>query len=201
MKSVYQFIISPLNKRYNNTVDLGGKDIIINTDISNFEYISREAKVISIPTKFKTPVKEGDTVIVHHNIFRRWYDVRGNERNSSSYISEDRYTCSLDQIFMYKRDGIDWSGFDDYCFISPIKNTDKFLIDKAAPLKGVIEVSNPILESMGLSVGDVIGFTPNSEYEFVVDGKLMYRMTDKDICYLYEKEDVEVYNPQWTSFN
>ena len=31
--------------------------------------------------KFKP--KEGDQVIVHHNVFRRWYDIRGIEKNSS----------------------------------------------------------------------------------------------------------------------
>ena len=34
-------------------------------------------------------INVGDTVIIHHNVFRRWYDQRGVERNSSSYFKED----------------------------------------------------------------------------------------------------------------
>jgi hypothetical protein len=31
-------------------------------------------------------------------------------------------------------------------------------------------------------VGDVVSFTPESEYEFNIDGEVLYRMYNKNIC-------------------
>ena len=77
MKSLYNFIIKPLNKRYDNTVKVDNKNLIVNTQVEDFKFISREAEVVSIPSAFDTVIEVGDKIIVHHNIFRRWYDQRG----------------------------------------------------------------------------------------------------------------------------
>ena len=47
---------------------------------------------------------------------------------------------------------------------------------------GLIEVSNAYLQSKGISKGSKIGFTKNSEYEFEIEGKKLYRMQTRDIC-------------------
>ena len=86
MKSVYNFVVKPKGERYNNTKKIGNKELIINTEVYNHQYINREAEVISIPTIGKTDIRPGDTVITHFNVFRRWHDVRGKERNSRSYF-------------------------------------------------------------------------------------------------------------------
>ena len=44
-------------------------------------YVNREAIVVSLPKAVKTDIKIGDTVIVHHNVFRRWHDQQGVEKN------------------------------------------------------------------------------------------------------------------------
>ena len=49
MKSVFNFIIKPLNERYNNTIDIDGKSLILNTDNFQHKYVSREALVIKTP--------------------------------------------------------------------------------------------------------------------------------------------------------
>ena len=124
MNGLFNFIISPINGRYNNTKKIGDSELIVNTSIEEFVYINRMAKVISTPTAICTNIKEGDTVVVHHNIFRRWYDVRGNERNSRNYFTEDLYFCPLDQIYLYKNKN-DWQTNLDYCFVSPIRDIDE----------------------------------------------------------------------------
>ena len=75
MKSVQNFIIKPLGDRYNNKLKVGDKDLIVNTDIYEHKFVNRCAKVIEIPRVGETPIKKGDTVIVHHNVFRRWTDM------------------------------------------------------------------------------------------------------------------------------
>ena len=103
MRSVYNFVVTPIGERYNNTKEVEGGNLILNTEIYNHQFVNREAVVKSIPTAFKTEIKPGDTIITHHNIFRRWHDVRGNEKNSRSYFDENTYLITQDQIFLYKR--------------------------------------------------------------------------------------------------
>ena len=103
MKAPFDFVIEPKGNRYNNTKKVGDKDLILNTEIFNHQYINREAIVKSIPTAYSTKIKSGDTVIVHHNVFRRWHDIKGREKNSRSYFNESTYLVKPDQIFLYKR--------------------------------------------------------------------------------------------------
>ena len=104
MKAPFDFVIEPKGNRYNNTTKVGDKNLILNTEVYNHEYVNRQAIVKSVPTAFETEIKPGDTIITHHNIFRRWLDVRGEEKNSRSYFDENTYLIKEDQIFLYKRD-------------------------------------------------------------------------------------------------
>ena len=197
MNGLFNFIISPINGRYNNTKKIGDSELIVNTSIEEFVYINRMAKVISTPTAICTNIKEGDTVVVHHNIFRRWYDVRGNERNSRNYFTEDLYFCPLDQIYLYKNKN-DWQTNLDYCFIHPIMSTDDFNTFKEQELLGIIKYSNSSLEAKGINPGALITFTPNSEFEFIVNGERLYCMKSNDIALTHEyQEDKVKYNPSW----
>ena len=76
MKSVYNFVVTPKGNRYNNTKKVGDSELIINTEIYNHQYVNREAVVISTPIVGETDIQPSDTVIVHHNVFRRWHNVK-----------------------------------------------------------------------------------------------------------------------------
>lgn len=192
MKSLYNFVISPEGERYDNKKSVGDKELILNTEIFNHEFVNRKAKVKAVPTAFNTDINIGDDVIVHHNIFRRWYDIKGNERNSRSFIDEDNYLAALDQIFLYKKNN-KWICPKGYCFVKPLKNTEKLSIESQKPLMGVIEYSDGSFVR-----GDLIGFRPGSEYEFVIEGQLLYRVLSSLITIKYEYQgDEEAYNPSW----
>ena len=77
MNSIYHFIIKPLDKRYENIKSVGDKELIINSSIENHIFVSKKAVVVSTPAAYKTKIKVGDQVYIHHNILRRYYDVRG----------------------------------------------------------------------------------------------------------------------------
>jgi hypothetical protein len=83
MKSLYSFIIKPYNERYDNVKKIDNKELIINTGIEDHKFISKKAVVVSTPAAFDTDIKCGDTVYVHHNIFRRWYDQKGKRKKLS----------------------------------------------------------------------------------------------------------------------
>ncbi|MDP6878093.1 MAG: hypothetical protein QGI18_05795 [Candidatus Marinimicrobia bacterium] len=197
MNSLYKFIVTPLNKRYNNEINVGNKKLIINSSVEEFTFISREAKVIAIPSEYKTEIKIGDTIIIHHNVFRRWYDQKGIERNSSSYFKDDLYFVQPDQIFMYKHNN-QWETFGDYCFVKPIKNDDPItnIIDKK--LVGILKYGNKYLEDQDVLPGDLVSYPRNREWEFVVDQELLYCMKSTNIIVKHEYQGHEAeYNPRW----
>ena len=49
MHALYNFIVEPIGKRYNNKKQVGDKELILNTEIFNHQYINREAKVTATP--------------------------------------------------------------------------------------------------------------------------------------------------------
>ena len=201
MKSVFNYIVSPVKSRYNNkksiSTDDGDKEIILNTEIFNHHSVSRNAIVVSVPTQVQGDISVGDEVVIHHNIFRRWHDVRGVERDSSSFISEDMYTCSVDQMYLHKKDN-EWRALSGYSFIQPVESNDNFSMDKEKPLMGFIKYL-PLDYPDDVSIGDLVGFTPNSEFEFVIDGVRMYRVLTRDICINYGNygREEKAYNPSW----
>ena len=138
MRGIYDFLIEPIGSRYNNIKKVGDKELILNSKIVDHRYINREAKVLDIPKLVKTNIKPNDTIIVHHNVFRRWHNQHGIEKNSRSYINENTYVIREDQIFAYKRNN-KWNALKGYCFVKPIKSYDKFTTQKEQPLMGVIK--------------------------------------------------------------
>ena len=192
MKAPFDFVIEPKGNRYNNVKKVGDKNLIVNTENFNHQFVNREAIVKSIPTAYDTKIKPRDTVIVHHNIFRRWLDIRGDEKNSRSYFDENTYLVKPDQIFLYKRNK-KWKAVDGYCFVQPIKQRDRLRQDKEEECMGIVTYTDGVNK-----IGELVGFTPFSTYEFVVDGQRLYRVLNKFITIKYEYQgDEEEYNPRW----
>jgi len=189
MNAAYKdFIIKPIGDRYNNSIRVDDKELILNTEIFNHQYINRLAKVIATPLLFQSPVKVGDEVIVHHNVFRRWHDMKGVERNSRSYWKEDKYIVSQDQIYLY-----DNKAMPGYSFVKPIKSNNKLSTNIEQPLVGVVKYTDGTFD-----INTLVGFTPNSEYEFIINGERLYRVMNKFITIKYEYQgNEEEYNPSW----
>ena len=180
MKGTFYFLIKPKEERYNNTKKIGDKELILNTEIFNHNYISRQAIVIGLPSELETPISKGDEVIVHHNIFRRWHDARGKERNSGSYIDENLYKANSDQVFAYKSNS-EWKSLPGYTFVKP-----------AGDLIGEVVYSDVY------SKGDIVGYKPVGEYEFNIDDEKLYRLKTDFITIKYEyKGEEKQHNRSW----
>lgn len=194
MRSVHDFIVRPINGRYNNTVKVDDVDLIVNTRLEEFKSVNKLAEVVALPLAVETDIKVGDKVVVHHNVFRRFYDIRGNEKNSRSFIKEDMYACSPEQIYMYGENKTHL----DYCFVKPILSDSIFSLEKEKPLMGVLKYGNKGLVELGVNEGDLVSFRPTSEFEFVIDGELLYCMKLINIVATYEyKGNEKEYNPSW----
>ena len=199
MRSVYDFIIKPVGKRYDNEVKVGEHTLITNSSIESFKHVNNIAEVVETPVAFATPIRKGDLIIVHHNVFRVFYDMKGIKKNSRSFLKDDLFFCAVDQVYLYKRTDT-WKSFGDRCFVAPVKNKDLLSTDKVADLIGILKIGNSYLEESGINPGDIVGFTPNSEWEFVVDNQIMYCMKSNDIVIKYGLDrNEEEYNSRWAN--
>ena len=182
------FIISPIGERYNNNTKVDDKELILNTEIFNHQYVNRKAKIIATPLLFQSPLNVGDEVVVHHNVFRRWLNVKGVEKNSRSYWKNNKYIVSEDQIYLYNN-----KAMPGYSFVQPIKSKYNLTNNIEKPLIGIIKYTDG-----NFDLNTLVGFTPNSEYEFIINGKRLYRVLNKFITIKYEYQgNEEEYNPSW----
>ena len=193
MHSVFNYLVAPKGSRTTGIKKIEGQTLLLNTDLQNHEYSNRIGKLLSLPlVNVYNELREGDDVIVHHNIFRRFRDVRGQEKNSKNYLSEDIYLVQPDQIYAYKRNN-EWKALEGFVFVMPIKETKMFSLDSEKPLIGIVKYSNGEFKE-----DDLIGFRPNSEYEFIIEGQRLYRVPTNSITIKYEHQgNEEEYNPGW----
>jgi hypothetical protein len=193
VKSLYYFIVKPFEDRYDNIRRVDDTDLIINTSIENHRFISKKAVVVSTPAAYTTEVNIGDEVYVHHNVFRRWYDQKDRERNSSTYFKDDFYFVIPEQIYMYNL-----KPHLDYCFVKPLKNQSILENRKEQPNVGIVKYSNKSLEALGITPETLITFTPDSEFEFIIEGERLYCMKSNDIALTHEYQGNEKENnPSW----
>ena len=192
MKAPFDFVIEPKGSRYNNSKKVGDKQLILNTEIFNHEFVNRHAIVKSTPTAYESTIKPGDEIIVHHNVFRRWHNVKGKEKNSRSFFDENTYLVKEDQIFLYKRNK-KWKACDGYCFVQPIKQRNNLAVEKEEQCIGIVKYTDGVWNSR-----ELVGFTPFSTYEFIIDDTKLYRVMNKFITIKYEYQgNEEAYNPSW----
>lgn len=186
MKPLFHFLVTPLNGRsYNNEVDLGnGKKFIISASQEDHTTTQRIAVVIEIPMEYKGAVKLGDQIVVHHNIFRVSFDQKGREKPSSAAVGNGTYLVEPDLAYMYRSsDSDDWKAINPFIFIEPVSNDNNmFDSSRLKQLYGTIAYS----ANKELPIGQLISFTPDSEYEFKIDGRVLYRMREKNITLIEE---------------
>ena len=193
MQSIYNFIISPYEKRTTAEKEINGVTLLLNTELQNHLYTSRHGVVKAIPKVNDLGLQIGDEVIVHHNVFRRFRDVRGAEKNSRSYYEEDKYFVYPDQIYAFKRED-EWKPVKGFLFVKPILEDRMFSEHTEKPLMGKVQYADE-----GFEYGELIGFTPGTEYEFNIEGNKVYRVPANRITikYGYQASEKE-YNPSWS---
>jgi hypothetical protein len=178
MQSPHSFLVKPLkDRRYDNIVDIGGIQFITSSSKEDHTASNRFAEVINVPVGYSGDIAIGDTLLVHHNVFKFYNAMNGKERSGKSFLFDDMFAIDPDQYYMYKHDG-EWICDSKSSFVKPVK-ADNSVINKGSkhePLRGEVVYPSPYLKSIGISKGDMISFAPNSEYEFKVDDETLYRI-------------------------
>ena len=193
MQSIFNFIVAPKHGRSTSKKDIDGKELLLNTEVQNHHYTSRLGVVTNTPLAIDSEIKIGDEVIVHHNVFRRFRDIRGKEKNSKAYYREDTFFVQPDQIYAYKRN-TGWQALDGYCFVKPIVAKETFDMHNEQPSIGIVKYASEEFEA-----GALVGFKPGMEYEFNIEGERLYRIPANQITIEYEYQgDEKEYNPSWS---
>jgi hypothetical protein len=92
MKSVFNYLVSPKGKRTTGEIEIDGKELLLNTELQNHEYTNRIGIVSGVPLIGNSVIQNGDEVIVHHNVFRRFRDIKGKEKIVRTLL---RKICTL----------------------------------------------------------------------------------------------------------
>ena len=183
MSSPHGFLIEPTNgKRYANTKNIGGYDMIVSVSEEDHRYSNRFGIVKELPSHYQGEIKVGDTLCVHHNVFKLYYDMQGKRKSGKSYLKENTFLVEEGQYFMFNN-GEKWQAIDKYCFVKPVKALESFIKkpNNEEPLMGEMKYPNSWLVNKGVNMGDLVLFTPDSEYEFMVDDEKLFRVHDHQI--------------------
>lgn len=176
MRPLFSTLVVPKGNRYNNTKN----GFIVNTTIDekDFHYTNRIGVVTVLP-KQASILEVGDEIIVHHNVFRKYWGFQGLLRTSSNDIDTGEFSVNDDQIFAYKRNDV-WTAIDDWVFVKPIKKEHGLIqydFETHVKLEGNIVFGAP----EGFKTSDRVVFRPFSEYEFDIEGEILYRMHRNDL--------------------
>ena len=173
MKTPYQYIIKPAGERYNNEKD----GLIVNAtmDETDFKYTNRIGEVVALPVRNEAKLKVGDKVIVHHNTFRKWFNVKGLLKDSSNFVTGNLFNVGTDMMYAYDR-GEGWTPIEDWIFVKPIDKHEEDLwnLDQYETQVGVVKIANKW-------VGKKVFFDKMCEYKFEIDGEIIYRMREYDL--------------------
>ena len=105
MKSPFYFIVKPLKgRRYDNTKEIAGLELVVSTSEEDHKFSNRYAKVVELPIGYTGGIKVGDTLLVHHNVFKFYNDMKGRQKSGRSFFKDDLFFVDDEQFFMYKND-------------------------------------------------------------------------------------------------
>jgi len=180
MKSPNYFLIKPkADKRYNNTVDLAGIEVLVSNSIEDGLKTNREGVVVETPIGYNGDVKKGDTIIVHHNTFRLMRNQRGEMVNSMKHIKDNLFYTD-DYYLRIDKNEVKSSRFP-YVFMKPIIVDDELLGTIEHQNIGEVVFDNPKLNEIGIKNGNRYTFKDFRNVVFEIDGEKYFRMKYKDL--------------------
>lgn len=183
MRSPFNFIVKAHNgRRYDNIKSIGGIDFVTSASLEDHVVSNRYATVIETPIGYDGEIEKGDTLLVHHNVFKYYNDMKGRQKSGKSFFMDDLFLVDDYQYYLYQHNN-KWKAVNEFCFVQPVEKEDYYIKSSGTeqPLIGVVKYTNNVLMSNGINEGDKVSFLPDSEYEFTVDGEKLYRVLTQSI--------------------
>ena len=191
MKPLNHFIVYLPNKT-KDTIKIAGKELYLASKFDEFGNRHTSGEIVGVPAKQETGAKIGDTLYFHHHVIM----------NTSLQLGDDKYIVMYDPTGEYANHALAYKSADgkvhplgEWVFLRKIekeepKQTSSLIIvelEKKSDTKGILAFESKGTKELGLQVGDVVGFSKNSDYEVEVEGETMYRMLLRDLVYVEKR--------------
>ena len=196
MKTLRHFIVR-VEKRFEDTIEIGGQEFYLDPKFNEFKHRIAYGEIKTAPMRGEHGAKPGDTLFFHHHVIMNVHMSMGG----GDYLCEyepDSYHSPQHAIAYRSKETGEIHMLNDWVFVEPVSGpTGDILSDNGIVLEVSTErirkdvarviVPNEELKSMGVSVGDIVGFDKNSDYKIKLDdGTVAYRMKADDISYVEE---------------
>lgn len=178
MKGNGCFIITPHGMEYEHKRN----NVIVSASVEDASFTNRIGVVLYLPINYKGNIKQGDLVIVGHNIFRTYYDMQGKKRKSSAHFKEQLYIIPENEVYLYKNiNDVEWLSESDFCAVKPINNDSRWSNEKYKDVTGIIKALNKDLINQNVKLNDTVVFKSGSEYEFYIEEEKYFIMRSSNI--------------------
>ena len=191
MRTFNLFVVE-LDKTIDDTITTsGGLELYIDNRFNEFENRITEGPVVSIPFKYETGVKPGDTLYFHHLVvINEGQPLTGDDNHYLVKYDED-HAINNQAIAFKDSDTGDVHPLAGWSLLEPVEEEEVqessiievVKLEEKLPTRGRVAFTSSGIEEIGLSVGDVVGFKENRDYRIAIDGKEYYRTRVEDLLY------------------
>ena len=191
MRTFNLFVVE-LDKTIDDTIKTsGGLELYIDNRFNEFENRITEGPVVSIPFKYETGVKPGDTLYFHHLVvINEGQPLTGDDNHYLVRYDED-HAINNQAIAFKDSDTGDVPPLAGWSLLEAIEEEtvqessiiEVVKLEEKLPTRGRVAFTSSGIEKIGLSVGDVVGFKENRDYRITIDGKEYYRTRVEDLLY------------------
>lgn len=193
MKALDYFVVE-LDKLINDTIETSnGVELFLDSRFNEFDNRVVEGPVVSVPHKYDTPVRTGDTLYFHHHVV-----VSGGNAISDDprhfWVKYDPQVCINNHAIAYKdQDSGEIFPLGEWCLMNPVGQEKDFASEiveiiqtnRRPPKTAELWKGNALTEEMDLEEGTIVGFRKNMDYSIKIDGKERYRVDANDLLFVY----------------
>ena len=199
MKGTQDFIIHVKNPYSDTFKTKGGFELYGNVDFTTERQSNRIARVVGIPSLYKTEIKEGYEVIIAASpLYRQIY--RGTKQWYQNIVDQDNNLFHLERemIICYRENkSSDWIGFLANSIVKPILeeqnkiNTTLIIPANVSKKKfngrAIMKYANKEINELGVKNGDILHINKLGGVKYWLNGEEFWWIRNKDI---YAKEIV-----------
>ncbi len=189
MKSLNHFFVK-VEKRFNDTLNVAGKDIYLESKFDEFENRICFGEIVSAPLRHATGAKEGDTLFFHHHVTT----TKDLSIGDDTYIA--RYSTGRGDAIAYRcKDTGEISMLGHWIFVVPTEESQDVVTESGLVSRLAIHNKNENLAKMfkpsdylsqqGVTEGSIVCFTKDADYKMTLDdGSVVFRMTEDNLNYV-----------------
>lgn len=184
MKSPFNFLVR-LPKAFNDEIKLGEQSLYLDSKWNEFQNRKMEAEVHSVPAKYDTGVKPGDTLYFHHHVVIKGNGLGQVIDGDIYYVNYDPENSRNTQAYAYKcQDTGEIKLLSEWIFLKPEEQEEEEVSDSGIILEikkpeynmyGYVLYDSEAVRELGLNVGDKVMIMKNADYEMEIDGQKVYR--------------------------